>query len=165
MKDKKSKKNLIIGCSVGAVVVVAVVILLVVLLGGGGDKTVSCVMNKKVSGIDTESKVNVKVTSGKVLGGDMTTKVDLTNMSDFYKKNESTLVEGITESFQKQCDDDCTFDHSYTEGDNLTVTMKFGETGVSSIVHTYGIEGKSAQEIADKVQQALEDSDTTCERR
>ena len=164
MKDKKSKKNLIIGCSVGAVVVVVAIVLLVVLLGGGGEKTVSCVMNQKVSSIDTESKINVKVTGGKVLGGDMTTKVDLANLSDLYKKNESKLVEKITESFQKQCDDDCTFDQSYAEGDNLTITMKFGETGVSSIVRTSGIEGKSAQEIADKVQQALEGSNTTCEQ-
>jgi hypothetical protein len=43
--------------------------------------------------------------------------------------------------------------------------MEYDKEGVSEIVQTIDIEGMSAQEIADKIQAALQDANTTCTQR
>ena len=161
-KESKNKKGLIIGCAVG-VVVIAAIIVTVVLLMKGGEKTVSCNMSQTVMGVTANSEANVKVTNGKVLGGDMTVKIDLKSLSDFYKSYESEMADSMINSFKKQCTENCTFNHAYTAGDNITITMEYDENGVSNMVRTYGAENMSAQAIADKIQETFEkQTGTTC---
>lgn len=161
-KGSKNKKGLIIGCAVG-VVAVAAIIVAVVLLMKGGEKTVSCNMSQTVMGVTANSEANVKVTDGKVLGGDMTVKVDMKSLSGFYKNYESEMADSLINSFKKQCTENCTFDYNYTEGDSINITMTYDENGVSNMVRTYGAEGMSAQAIADKIQETFEkQTGTTC---
>lgn len=162
--DQKPKKNLgvIIGCSVGAVAVIAAVVLLVVFLKNGGGKTVTCTMNTTTFGIDMNSETNIKVKDGEISGGDMTITVDLKAMSDYYKDYEKEMVDEMTEEYKDNCKEHCTFDYTYTEGDNVKYTMQYDKDGVNKLVMSSGVENMSAQEIADKLQKTLEDSETTC---
>ena len=165
MKNNKSKKNLIIGCSVGAVVCIVTAIV-VFMLVRGGEKTVSCTEKTTVMGITTETETNVKVTKGKLLGGNVSAKVDISSLSDLYKKNESTMVENFISTMKKQlCKEDCNFTHNHVPGESITVTVEYGEKGVKTIVRSYGnVEAMSSQEIADKVEKALEVGNATCEQ-
>ena len=162
-KNSKKKMGIIIGCSIGAVAVIAIiVVLLIMFLGHGGEKTVSCTLTNEIMDIAVTGETNVKIKDGEITGGDMTINVDLKSLPDFYKDYESDLVDGITKSYEEHCSEHCTFDHNYIEGDSVKYTMQYDKEGVSEIVQSSGTEGMSAQEIADKVQEALEDSGTTC---
>lgn len=161
--NQKSKKNLgvIIGCSIGAVVVIAAVVLLVIFLKNGG-KTVTCTMNTAAFGINMSGETNIKVKDGEISGGDATVTIDLKSMSDYYKDNEKEIVDEMTEEYKNGCKEHCTFDYTYTEGDNVKYTMQYDKDGISKVVMSSGVENMSAQEIADKIQETLEDSETTC---
>ena len=161
--NQKPKKNLgvIIGCSVGAVAVIAAVVLLVIFLKNGG-KTVTCTMNTAAFGINMSGETNIKVKDGEISGGDATVTIDLKSMSDYYKDNEKEIVDEMTEEYKNGCKEHCTFDYTYTEGDNVKYTMQYDKDGISKVVMSSGVENMSAQEIADKIQETLEDSETTC---
>ena len=164
---EKSKKNLplIIGCIVGVVAVIAIVVVLLLVFLKGGSKTVSCTQTASMMGIDIEGTTNIEVTDGKILGGDMTATINLKNLSELYASHEQELVDSILENYQSQCNEGCTYDHDYVAGDHLTINAKYDVGGMDDLVYTSGIEGKSAQEIADKIQQTLEQSSgTTCKQ-
>lgn len=161
--NQKPKKNLgvIIGCSIGAVAVIAAVVLLVIFLKNGG-KTVTCTMNTAAFGINMSGETNIKVKDGEISGGDATVTIDLKSMSDYYKDHEKEIVDEMTEEYKNGCKEHCTFDYTYTEGDNVKYTMQYDKDGISKVVMSSGVENMSAQEIADKIQETLEDSETTC---
>ena len=116
-------------------------------------------------GIKAESKYDIKVTSGKMLGGNALMKVDIASMSDIYKKNESMMVDSLVNTMKSQCKDDCTIKHEHVPGESLTITMEFGEKGIKNVIRTYGnIEAASAQEVADVVRKAQENAGMTCEQ-
>ena len=161
------KTGLIVGCCVGAgVVIIAIIaVLFLFVFKGGGEKTVSCTASTTAMGIDINLEYNVHIKDGKIPSGDIITDVNLKTMSDLYKKREKEIVDSLVDSYKSQCDDGCSFSHDYVEGDHVKLTMTYEGEGVSKIVHTYGIEGKSAQEIADKVQESIEKTDSaTCKQ-
>lgn len=163
--ESKKKLYLIIGCVVGAIAIIAIIIVLLVVFLNGGTKTVSCTQKETMMGLEIEAKTNVKVANGKILGGDVEATINLNNLSSLYASHEQELVDSILESYQKQCEEGCKTDHEYVEGDHLKITAEYDETGVKELVYSYGIENKSAQEIADKIQESLERSgNTTCKQ-
>lgn len=167
--DTGTKKNtgLIVGCLVGAVAVIAAVVavLFLFVFKGGGEKTVSCTASTTAMGIDIDLEYNVNIKDGEIPSGEIITDVNLKTMSDLYKKREKEIVDSLVDSYKSQCDDGCSFSHDYVEGDHVKLTMKYEGEGTSKIVHTYGIDGKSAQEIADKVQESIEKTDgATCKQ-
>lgn len=165
--SQKSKKKIgiIVGCSVGVVAVIAVVAFLLIALLKHGEKTIACTMNTTTMGITINGETNVKVRDGEISGGDITINVDLKTLRDSYKDYEKEMVDEMTERYKNRCEDHCTFDYNYTEGDSVKYTMQYDKEGVDEIVWSYGVENMSAQEIADKVQGTLEGSDTTCTQR
>ena len=169
--EKKTNKKtaIIVGCIVGGLAVCGIAIALVLIFLKGGEKIVSCTQKQSISGINMEATTNVKVTDGKLLEADMTTVVDLASMGSLFKSYESMFVENILEGLEQQCDDGCEISHTYAEGDKLTVVMKATNSdGMGSFVRAYGdLNGQSAQEIADAIQESLEKtgSDVVCEQR
>ena len=163
----KKKTGLIVGCLVGAVAVIAAVVavLFLFVFKGSGEKTVSCTASTTAMGIDINLEYNVNIKDGEIPSGEIITDVNLKTMSELYKKREKEIVDSLVDSYKSQCDDGCSFSHDYVEGDHVKLTMKYEGEGTSKIVHTYGIEGKSAQEIADKVQESIEKTDgATCKQ-
>jgi len=163
----KKKTGLIIGCLVGVGVVIAAVVavLFLFVFKGSGEKTVSCTASTTAMGIDINLEYNVNIKDGEIPSGEIITDVNLKTMSELYKKREKEIVDSLVDSYKSQCDDGCSFSHDYIEGDHVKLTMKYEGEGTSKIVHTYGIEGKSAQEIADKVQESIEKTDNaTCKQ-
>lgn len=163
----KKKTGLIVGCLVGAGVVIAaiVAVLFLFVFKGGGEKTVSCTASATAMGISIDLEYNVNIKDGEIPSGEIITNVNLKTMSDLYKKREKEIVDSLVDSYKSQCDDGCSFSHDYVEGDHVKLTMKYEGEGTSKIVRTYGIEGKSAQEIADKVQESIEKTDSaTCKQ-
>lgn len=165
--NQKSKKKIgiIVGCSVGVVAVIAVVAFLLITLLKHREKTVACTMSTTTMGITINGETNVKVRDGEISGGDITINVDLKTLQNSYKNYEKEMVDKMTKQYKNRCEDHCTFDYNYVEGDNVKYTMQYDKEGVDEIVWSYGTENMSAQEIADKVQKTLEDSDTTCVQR
>lgn len=162
-QNNKKKRNLIIGCVTGGAVLAALmVVLLVIFLQKNGEKTVACTMNTTTMGITITGETNVQVKDGEISSGDMTINVNLKTMRDSYKDHEKEMVDKLTDQHKRHCEEHCVFDYSYTEGDNVKYTMQYDGEGVSEIVWSYGTDNMSAQEIADKVQETLEDSETTC---
>lgn len=162
--SNKSKKKMIIIGAIAGVAVIALIVVLLVVFFGHSEKTVSCTTQDSMMGINIEAKTNVKVGDGKLLGGDVAVNVDLTTMRDIYKDYEQELVDEVIDSYKSRCEDHCTFSDDYAAGDYIKITMQYDEEGVDELVYTYGIEGKSAQEIADKIQESMERSDTVCEQ-
>lgn len=161
-QNTKKKAGIIVGCSIGAVAIIALVAFLLITLLKPGEKTVTCAMNTTTMGITVNGETNVKVKDGEISSGDMTINVNLKTMRDSYKDYEKDIVDEMTERYKSHCEEHCTFDYTYNEGDNVKYTMQYDKEGVDEIVWSYGTEGMSAQEIADKVQETLEGSDTTC---
>lgn len=162
---EKSKKNLplIIGCIVGVVAVIAIVVVLLLVFLKGGNKIVSCSQTASMLGIDIEGKTDIEVTDGKILGGKLEATINLKNLSELYASHEQELVDSILESYQSQCNEGCKYDHDYVAGDHLKITAEYDENTIKEVVYSIGTEGKSAQEIADKIQETLEQSSgTTC---
>lgn len=158
----KKKTGIIIGCSIGAVILIAAVVVLLIMLLKHEGKTVTCTMSATVTGITADGETNIKVKDGEISGGDVTMKVDLKTMRDIYKDYEKDMVDEITERYRGRCEDHCVFSYGYVKGDNATYTMRYDKEGVDEIVWSRGTEGMSAQEIADEVQESLEDSGMTC---
>ena len=158
----KKKLGLIIGCAVGAVAIIAIVAVVLINIMGHSEKMVACTTDTTTMGINVKRYVNINIKDGEITDGDITVSVDLKTMQDSYKKYEKDIVDRITENYKSHCEDHCTFSYDYSESDNASYTMRYDEDGVVQIVRSYGTEKMSTQEIADKVQKALEDSDTTC---
>ncbi|MBP5512571.1 hypothetical protein J6X73_00140 [Candidatus Saccharibacteria bacterium] len=158
----KKKLGLIIGCVIGAVAIIAIAAVVLINIMGHSEKMVACTTDTTTMGINVKRYVNINVKDGKITDGDITVSVDLKTMQDSYKKYEKDIVDRITENYKSHCEDHCTFSYDYSEGDSASYTMRYDEDGVVQIVRSYGTEKMSTQEIADKVQKALEDSDTTC---
>ena len=74
-------------------------------------------------------------------------------------------MDRITEDYKERCKEHCVFNYDYIEGDSAKYTMQFDKEGVDEIVWSYGTENMSAQEIADKVQETFENSNSTCVQR
>lgn len=164
-QNPKKKTAIIIGCSVGGLAILVLIAVLVIVLIKSGEKTVSCVTNSTSMGISLRTETNVRVRDGEISGGDMTIDVDLRSMRDSYKDYEAEIVDKMTEEVKDKCYDHCTFDRKYIEGDNIKYTLQYDKDGVDQIITSYGTEKMSAQEIADKVQETLEDYETTCRQR
>ncbi len=164
--SSKKKMWVIIGCSIGVIAIIAlIVVLLIIPLKNNEEKVVSCTLKNKVMDIAVTGDTNIKIRTGEISSGNMVINVDLKAMPDVYKNYEKSIIDGITKSYKQHCKDHCTFNHDYIEGESAKYTMEYAKEGVSEIVQTIDIEGMSAQEIADKIQAALQDANTTCTQR
>ena len=161
-KNSKKKTGIIIGCLLGAVAIITLVTVLLIVLPKNGEKTVSCTTDTTIMGVDLNIETDVIVKDGEISGGKITANVNLKTMQDYYKDHEQEMVDRMTESYKDNCEDHCTFDYNYTKGDNVKYIMQYDKESVDQIVRSYGTENMSAQEIADKVQKALEGYNTTC---
>lgn len=159
------KKLFIIGGIAAGIAVIALVAVLLVIFLGHGTKTVSCTMNTTAMGITISGENNVQVGDGKILSSDIVVNADLATMNELYKDYEKEMVDEIIDRYKSKCEDHCVFDQEYIEGDHVKITLHYDEEGVDEVVYTYGIEDKTAQEIADELQKDMEDSDTTCTQR
>ena len=122
-------------------------------------------LNVEVGDKQILNDFSLDIKDGEIPSGEIITDVNLKTMSDLYKKREKEIVDSLVDRYKSQCDDGCSFSHDYVEGDHVKLTMKYEGEGTSKIVHTYGIDGKSAQEIADKVQESIEKTDgATCKQ-
>ena len=162
----KKKKGLIIGCCIGVgVVVAALVAVFLIFFLKGGEKTVSCTMETSSMGISMKNESTIKIRDGEIYSASVISNVDLKSLSGMYKNYEEEIVNGIAENLKSQCTDHCKFNNDYVAGDHLKLMMEYDGEGIEDVVYTYGIEGKSAQEIADKVQASMEKtSGTTCKQ-
>ncbi|MBR3230865.1 hypothetical protein IKF73_02470 [Candidatus Saccharibacteria bacterium] len=164
--NAKKKTGLVVGLIVGILAVAGIVAALLIFLPkGGGEKVVSCATNTTTMGISIDTEANVRVKDGEITDGDMVVSVDLKSLRDSYRAQEQTLVDSLTSSYEKLCTDHCTLDYDYTKGDSVRYTLQYDGDGVDAIVYSYGTEKLSAQEIADKIQDALESSGYTCTQR
>lgn len=163
-KKKKTKTTIIISSIIGAILVVVTVILLVFFLNKNSEKTVSCTSNISMYGIDMNGKTEILVGDGAILGGSMVVSVDFKNMDESYADYEKTIVDSAIEEYKYQCKDYCSFDNEYVEKDHLTLTLTYDKKGIDKLVVTSGIEDKSAQEIADKIQKDSEERGATCKQ-
>ena len=161
----KKKTGIIIGASVGGVVVIALVAVLFFMFFGNKQKTVTCTTSESVFGVMISGETNIRIKDGKITGGDAIANVDLKNIDEIYRNHEKEMVEEITERFKKDCEEHCTFDYKYVEGDNAKYTMVYDEEGVDELVYARGIENMSSQEIANKVQGLLEKSNVVCSQK
>ena len=161
-----NKKKILIICGiVSAVALVALIIVLLVIFLGGGKKTVSCSQHESMLGIEIDGETNVEVVDGKILGGDIKLTANLKTLDARYAEYEEEMVDSVVERLERNCETDCESNRDYVKGDHLEVTLKYGPEGVDDLVYTYGIEDKSAQEIADKIQESLEKTEgTTCKQ-
>ncbi len=162
----KKKKGLIIGCCVGVgVAIVALVAVLLVFFLKGGEKIVSCTMETSVMGIEMKNESNIKIRDGEIYSANVVTNVNLKSLRESYRDYEDQLVESVVDSLKRQCTDNCELSRDYVAGEYLRLTMEYVGEGTEDVVYAYGIEGKSAQEIADKVQESMEKtSGTTCKQ-
>lgn len=162
----KKKKGLIIGCCVGVgIAIVALVAVLLVFFLKGGEKIVSCTMETSVMGIEMKNESNIKIRDGEIYSANVVTNVNLKSLRESYRDYEDQLVESVVDSLKRQCTDNCELSRDYVAGEYLKLTMEYVGEGTEDVVYTYGIEGKSAQEIADKVQESMEKtSGTTCKQ-
>lgn len=154
----KKKKILIIGCSAGAAIIILIVALLIVLLSKGGVKTVVCNAEQSVFGISVKNELRITAGNGEISSASSVVDVDLTTLGDTYKAYESQIVDSLSESFEEQKENGCEVEQSYTKGESMKITLRAKKgTGclTSANVDT---ENKSAQEIADEVQDLLESS-------
>lgn len=161
-QNPKKKTSIVVGCLIGAAAIIAAIVVLLIILLKPGEKTVTCTTSTTAMGINMKGETNIKAKDGEISGGDVTINIDLKTMQDSYKDYEKDIVDKIIDQYKNECEDHCVFDYNYIEGDSLKCTMQYDEEGVSEIILSYGTEKMSAQEIADKVQKTLEDSNTTC---
>lgn len=163
-KDNK-KKTLIICGIAGAVGLIVLVVVLLVIFLKGGNKTISCTQSETAMGIEVNGDIKVEVTDGKLLGGDVKIVADLKSLEERYADYEGKMVDTIIERYERRCEEGCEFNHDYVKGDHIEVRLKYDSEGINDLVYAYGIEDLSAQEIADKVQEDLEESgETTCKQ-
>ena len=163
-KEKNKKTGIIIGSIIGCVLVIIAVVILVIFLMKNNEKTVSCTSSMEMYGIDMSNKTEVIVGSGAILSGSIVVNVNFKNINEMYADYEKNIVDSVMDEYKYQCKDYCSFDHEYVEKDHLTLTLKYNKEGIDNLVVTSGIEGKSAQEIADKIQKNLEETGATCEQ-
>ena len=166
--NSKKKLWLIIGCTIGAIAVIALIVFLIIFFINNGNKTVSCTTHNTIMGVSFDGETNFNIENNKIAGGDLTINLDLKALNEKYStfaEREQETVDDLIERYRDDCEEHCVFDSDYVAGDHVKIMMKYDEEGVDNLIYTYGIEDKSAQEIADKVQETMErDDDTTCKQ-
>ena len=164
--DAKSKKKIgiMIGCSVGVLVLIVAAVFVFTTLTKHSEKKISCVTETTAMSIPINIETNIIANDGELSSGEMIVSINLKDMSSIYKNNEKELVDKLIEGYKnRSCKDSCVFDYDYNEGDNVKFTMQYDKESTDQLVRTRGSEkDMSAQAIADKVQETLESSDTTC---
>ena len=162
--ETKKKKGLIIGCCVGAgVVVAALVAVLLIFFLKGSEKVVSCTMQTSFLGVDMKNEANIRIGNGKINGASVITNLNLKNLE--YKDYEEETVNSVVEEAKESCTEHCKLNRDYVAGDYLKITMEYDEEGAENMFGAYGIEGMTAQEIADQLQEAVEyTGGTTCKQ-
>lgn len=157
------KKKLIIGGVIGAVVAIILVVVLVVVLANNGGKTVACTTDRTVMGVSLKGVNTIKVKDNEVSSSEVVLTINLNELKESYKSHEKELVDSLVKNYEDTCKDQCKFDYDYKEGDKLKMTVKYEKGSVDGVTANTGVEGHSAQEIADEVKSQMEsDSQTTC---
>ena len=155
--ENKNKKFLIIGGAVAGAVIL--LILIIVLAGGKYKKVLSCDLNFNISGVNGTENIKFYINDGELA----ITQTRIYNLdkfdSKYYPTKESKdafAQSHINSGKNEACSSgQCTYSYSYLKNKKLKETVKYSESQSIEIVGS-GAQGKTAQEIYDKLKTNIE---------